>query len=130
MYWNRSSDAPLADSQNSWVEGSTCRGVAVSLGGGQNLSNSFIEGSFANPRFVRIPSLLAIKPDPAGRNNWTKVSAILWYQSTQRMALDGPRWHSAVLEVGPRHRAPIAPGRSRQCIHQLQLVDPVLCRKP
>src|SRR6266853_2488858 len=98
--------------------------------GWQNLSNSFMEGSFANPRFVRIPSLLPIKPDPSGRNNWTKVSAILWYKFMQRVALDGPRWHSAVLEVGPRQRAPIAPGRSRQCIHQPQLVDPVLYRKP
>ena len=36
---------------------STCRGVAVSLGGGQNLSNSFMEGSFANPRFGRDDSI-------------------------------------------------------------------------
>src|ERR1700730_7553742 len=78
--------------------------------------NSLMKGSFANPRFVRIPSLLAIKPDPSRRNNWTKVSAILWYQSTQWVALDGPRWHSSALEViGPRKRAPIAPGQSRQC---------------
>src|SRR5713101_9430270 len=130
MCWNRSADAALEDSQNGWVTRSTCQEVGVSLGGGQKLSNSFTEGSFANPRFVRIPSLLAIKPDPSGRNNWTKVSAILWYQSTQRIALDGPRRHSATLEVGPRQRAPIAPGRSRQCIHQPQLVDPVLYRKP
>ena len=27
----------------------------MSLGGGQNLSNSFMEGSFANPRFIRDP---------------------------------------------------------------------------
>src|ERR1700674_5634623 len=82
----------------------------------RTLSNRFSEGSFANPRFVRIRPLLSIKPDPSRRNNWTKVSAILWYQSTQWVALDGPRWHSSALEViGPRKRAPIAPGRSRQC---------------
>src|SRR5580700_5662502 len=75
--------------------------------------NSLMKGSFANPRFVRIPSLLAIKPDPSGRNSWTKVSAILWYQSTQCVTLDGPRWHSAALEGGPTQRVPshrVGPG--------------------
>src|SRR6266404_9961284 len=57
--------------------------------GTRTLPNWFMAGSSANPRFVRIPSLLAIKPDQSGRNNWTKVSVILWYQSTQRAALDG-----------------------------------------
>jgi hypothetical protein len=51
-----------------------------------------------------IPSVFAIKPDPSGQNNWTKVSAILWYRSTQRVALDGPRQHSAALQAGPRQR--------------------------
>ncbi len=76
----------------------------MSLGGGQNLSNSFMEGSFANLRFVRDPISIAIKPDPSGQNNWTKVSAILWYQSTQRVALQGPSWDSAALQAGPPQR--------------------------
>jgi hypothetical protein len=35
------------------VPASTRRGIAVSLGGGQSLSNSFTEGSFSKPQFVR-----------------------------------------------------------------------------
>src|SRR6266851_5244438 len=86
------------------VASSAAAKAAVALRKKRRRSNSFMEDSFAIPRFVRIPSLLAIKPDPSGQNNWTKVSAILWYQSTQRVTLDGPRRYSAALQAGPRQR--------------------------
>ncbi len=91
----------------------------MSLGGGQNLSDSFMEGFFADPRFVRDPLSIAIKPDPSSQNNWTKVSAILWYQSTRRVALHGPSggfsrlasWAAAATVTDPQSRL-VGPGKA------------------
>src|SRR5579862_2122025 len=82
------------------VASSAAAKAAVALRKKQRRSNWFMEGSFATPLFFLIPSLHAIKPYPSGQNNWTKVSAILWCQSTQRA-----RWiDSAALQAGPKQR--------------------------